>query len=630
MKNKISIITVTKNSKKYIKDTIDSVINQYINKENLNFELEYIIHDGNSTDGTLEIIKSYSIKYNFIKFSSFEDTGLFDGLAHCLPLVTGNLVAYINSGDLYHINSFQLISDLFTKNKNINWLTGSKFFYNENSEIIDFYKPYLYRKNLIKSGVYGKYLPFIQQESTFWRSDLNKLIDLEYLRTLKLSGDYFIWFSFSFKEELYIINSFLSGFKFHSNQLTFKETGKTDIYLNEIKKFKKKIKLHYFFYILIDGFFWFILKHLQNFITKNSPRQIYFNKKLSTWIFDKNKKIFCWVTELNSNQGEGILGKMYLDSISESYNIFDVKTPNNFFSIKNKSDLDKFNSIDYNLNKSFKEKYYYPIMGLFICWYKFLRGNKIIYVNYLPLWNIFIFMLSPPKTTFGPITGSIFKGKPKNFEEILRKYVMPILFRISLIFLKIRNRKYFFSTENLKEILPKYILKKSKFNYFLNNIKIKNNLSAKDIDFIIYNRPYPSKNNKFIESLTLKLSEKFKVYVVGEEIYSNKIKNLGKIAKEELLHVIARSKFTILSAENFSSLFARDCFISNTNIFYNKNNIIPKIFENNLNKKIYPLNYDNLDDSYNLIIKQSKLFDQNKNYTLTDYNLNKDIIKEIN
>ena len=74
---------------------------------------------------------------------------------------------------------------------------GSKFFYNDDSEIIDFSKPFKYRRNLIQAGVYGKYLPFIQQESTFWRSSLNKLINLDNLKNMKLSGDYYMWYCFS-------------------------------------------------------------------------------------------------------------------------------------------------------------------------------------------------------------------------------------------------------------------------------------------------------------------------------------------------------------------------------------------------------------------------------------------------
>ena len=275
MKKKISIITVTRNSKDYIEETILSVINQY--KENSNFNLEYLIHDGESTDGTKEIINEYSKKYAFIKFSCFKDSGLYDGLAHCLKRVTGDFSAYINAGDFYYQKSFNLINNIFNENEKINWIMGAKFFYNNNSEIIDFTKPYKYRRNLIRAGAYGKYLPFIQQESTFWRSELNALINFEYLKNLNLSGDYYIWHCFAKYNDLFVINSYLSGFKYHQNQLTFKETGTTEVYINEINKFRNKITLKDVINIVCDAPIWFIVKTFQNFVIKNSKNQMYFN-----------------------------------------------------------------------------------------------------------------------------------------------------------------------------------------------------------------------------------------------------------------------------------------------------------------------------------------------------------------
>ena len=68
-KPKISIVTISYNSSKTIRDTIESVLNQ--DYENI----EYIIIDGKSTDDTIEIIKSYGDTFYFI---SEEDDGLYD------------------------------------------------------------------------------------------------------------------------------------------------------------------------------------------------------------------------------------------------------------------------------------------------------------------------------------------------------------------------------------------------------------------------------------------------------------------------------------------------------------------------------------------------------------------------
>ena len=76
--------------------------------------------------------------------------------------------------------------------------------------------------------------------STFWRPHLLKDLNYEFLKSLKKSGDMYLWYNFSKNNNLYIINSYLSGFKYHDNQLTFRETGSTDLYLKEAEQFIEK------------------------------------------------------------------------------------------------------------------------------------------------------------------------------------------------------------------------------------------------------------------------------------------------------------------------------------------------------------------------------------------------------
>lgn len=628
MKNKFSIITVTKNSARYIRETIESVLNQYT--LNCDFELEYYIHDGDSTDGTKDIILEYEKNYDFIKFSSFADKGLYDGLSYCLEKVSGNIVAYINSGDFYNKNSFELINNIFNNRKDISWITGAKFFYNDNSEIIDFSKPYKYRKNLIRKGVYGKYLPFIQQESTFWRSELNKDVDFKFLKTLKLSGDYYIWHCFSKKFELYVLNTYLSGFKYHKNQLTFKETGKTDKYVEEIEKFRDKINLKDIFDIIIDAPIWFILKNLQTIITKTSDNQIYFDLNTSNWSKLNEKNIFCWITELNSNQGEGILGSMFINSLIQNFPNIEIKTFRKKIFIKNQDDLSNNLKIDENLNKSFFDKYLVPILGILYCWGAFLKKKRVIYVNYVPLWNFLIFALVPPKTYFGPITGAMFKGEIKNIEHFTRRYFLPFFYKISLNILKLRGQKLFFSTENLKEILDENTIKKSRFNFFLNGFD--NSTYAKEkkqIDMVIYFRLYSSKNSEVLKNIALELCDKFKIYIVGDEINDERIKNLGKIKRPELINILSKTKFSILSSENFSSLFARDCIEKNVSIFYDKNNFVPSIILDQNQHKLFSLDFSDLNLSIKEITKQLKDYNENNIYNVSKFNLDDEIKKDL-
>lgn len=90
---KISIITVVWNNKETIKDAIDSVLNQTYKN------IEYIIIDGASTDGTVEIIQSYGDK--IAKFVSEPDKGLYDAMNKGIAFATGDIVGILNSDDFY-------------------------------------------------------------------------------------------------------------------------------------------------------------------------------------------------------------------------------------------------------------------------------------------------------------------------------------------------------------------------------------------------------------------------------------------------------------------------------------------------------------------------------------------------
>ncbi|MDQ1243685.1 MAG: hypothetical protein QG567_588 [Campylobacterota bacterium] len=90
---KISIITVVWNNKETIKDAIDSVLGQTYKN------IEYIIVDGASTDGTVEVVQSYGDKIS--KFVSEPDRGLYDAMNKGIALATGDVVGILNSDDFY-------------------------------------------------------------------------------------------------------------------------------------------------------------------------------------------------------------------------------------------------------------------------------------------------------------------------------------------------------------------------------------------------------------------------------------------------------------------------------------------------------------------------------------------------
>jgi glycosyltransferase involved in cell wall biosynthesis len=90
---KISIITVSYNSSGTIGDTIESVLSQSYP------DFEYIIVDGNSTDNTLDIIRSYGQER--IKWISEPDKGIYDAMNKGLQMATGDVIGILNSDDFY-------------------------------------------------------------------------------------------------------------------------------------------------------------------------------------------------------------------------------------------------------------------------------------------------------------------------------------------------------------------------------------------------------------------------------------------------------------------------------------------------------------------------------------------------
>ncbi|MGN0257867.1 MAG: glycosyltransferase family 2 protein [Bacteroides sp.] len=91
---KFSIITVCRNAQTTIEDTLQSVITQGYH------HVEYIVIDGNSTDGTLSIIRRY--QEHIAHVVSEPDKGLYDAMNKGLRLATGDYVCFLNAGDCFH------------------------------------------------------------------------------------------------------------------------------------------------------------------------------------------------------------------------------------------------------------------------------------------------------------------------------------------------------------------------------------------------------------------------------------------------------------------------------------------------------------------------------------------------
>jgi glycosyltransferase involved in cell wall biosynthesis len=119
---KFSIITPSYNQGQFLEQTIRGVVEQQGN-----FDIEYFIYDGGSSDNSVSIIKKYAKKYNNIIWRSHRDNGQVDALNQALSKTTGDIVAYINSDDYYLPGTFTKVHQYFKRHPKKHWLVGNCF-----------------------------------------------------------------------------------------------------------------------------------------------------------------------------------------------------------------------------------------------------------------------------------------------------------------------------------------------------------------------------------------------------------------------------------------------------------------------------------------------------------------------
>ena len=114
---KISIVTVTKNSAKYLEENIESLKNQ--NYKNF----EHIIIDGESDDQTLNIIKKNSDHISY--WISEKDKGLYDAMNKGIKKANGDIIGILNSDDIYYSDALSIVNNYFSEDQDIDFLFGS-------------------------------------------------------------------------------------------------------------------------------------------------------------------------------------------------------------------------------------------------------------------------------------------------------------------------------------------------------------------------------------------------------------------------------------------------------------------------------------------------------------------------
>ena len=211
---KISIVTPSYNCREFIAQTIDSVLDQaYPN-------LEYIVIDGGSNDGTTQVIEQFSSHLAY--WHTQKDGGQYDAINQGLSKSTGDILCWINADDMLLPRSLFVIGEIFAQLPEVEWISSLlPTSWDANG--------YLARVDPLpgfnrQAFLDGLFLPstakkgyWMQQESTFWRRSLWEKVGA-CIPNYKLAGDFALWCQFYQHAELYGVTYPLGGFRMLEGQ----------------------------------------------------------------------------------------------------------------------------------------------------------------------------------------------------------------------------------------------------------------------------------------------------------------------------------------------------------------------------------------------------------------------------
>ena len=230
---KISVITVCYNMSAFIEQTILSVVSQrYPN-------LEYIIVDGGSTDGTQAIIEKY--KAHLAYYVSEPDNGMYDAIAKGFSHATGAVLAWLNADDIYLPWTFSVVNEIFSTFPDTKWIGGKHAYLDENGRLTNiFAKCSIKSQSDIRHGwCRGDVLGPLQQESMFWTKDLYDQVGGLNV-SLKYAGDFSLWTQFSRFSSLAKVDLPLAAFRKRKNSLSVAGNDMYDDEINTILSHDKR------------------------------------------------------------------------------------------------------------------------------------------------------------------------------------------------------------------------------------------------------------------------------------------------------------------------------------------------------------------------------------------------------
>ncbi len=259
---KISVITPSYNQKDYLERTILSVINQKYQN------LEFIIIDGGSTDGSIEIIEKYQeyIHYWISEKDSGQSNAINKGIMHA----TGDWICWQNSDDVFLDGCFEELCEVINENQDANLIFGNIILIDSDDILI---RELNYVKPNFNSIFYEGMV--ISNQSAFWKKNVH--IHIGYLsEKFTYAFDYDWFLRLSKLGKIIHVNSFWGAFRIQSMAKTslFPEKYKSE-FESIRNQYGSTINLKWLY--IFRRFMLLILMGNFNYILRGIRRRFYFN-----------------------------------------------------------------------------------------------------------------------------------------------------------------------------------------------------------------------------------------------------------------------------------------------------------------------------------------------------------------
>ncbi|HSM83557.1 MAG TPA: glycosyltransferase family 2 protein [Nodosilinea sp.] len=217
-----SVVTPSYNQGLFIERTIQSVLAQ------THVAFDYMVCDGGSTDGTVGILKQYQ---NHLRWVSEPDGGQADAVNKGIRATSGDIIAWINSDDVYYPDAFSKVQHIFLTHPEVQVVYGQANHIDRDDGFIEPYptEPWNYRRL--------KEICFLCQPAVFFRRQL--VTDYGELdASLRFCMDYELWLRYGRHSEFFYLPQLLAGSRFYQDTKTLGQRAAVHYEINDMLKAK--------------------------------------------------------------------------------------------------------------------------------------------------------------------------------------------------------------------------------------------------------------------------------------------------------------------------------------------------------------------------------------------------------